>query len=373
MRSASKTTLGPTPGDVSKSSEAESGAEMKVGDRVQLRPPLEILSTLDPSGCLSGQPFMPEMLEYYGRSFRVSALATRVCDTATGWPGVRHLDKTVLLEDLRCSGKAHGGCQAQCRLYWRTEWLGPADPSEDTVDFLPADLEQLERFVRDHTKQDDSPRDEPLYRCQATELPRSSEIVSQWDARSLLSEAVNGNVTKWSYARISIRLVLEEIARRLRLPIETVFPFKQSKLSENIPSATTPAESSLAPGDLVRVRSREEILRTLGPNGKNRGLWFDREMLPFCGKTSRIQTKVERFIDEPTGRFVELKSDCYILEGFVCSGELSARRWFCCRQIYPWWRACWLEKIADTAAREPDGSAVHPAMDPTAGPLPPSS
>ena len=30
---------------------------------------------------------------------------------------------TVFLENLRCDGASHGGCQAECRIYWKEAWL----------------------------------------------------------------------------------------------------------------------------------------------------------------------------------------------------------------------------------------------------------
>ena len=57
--------------------------------------------------------------------------------------------------------------------------------------------------------------------------------------------------------------------------------------------------------------------------GRNRGLWFDREMLPFCGGTYRVRQRVTRIIDEHDGRLLELNRDCVTLEGVVCSGERS--------------------------------------------------
>jgi hypothetical protein len=76
-------------------------------------------------------------------------------------------------------------------------------------------------------------------------------------------------------------------------------------------------------------------------------MWFDREMLPFCGGTFRVRRRIHRFIDERAGgRMVELtKNDCVTLEGVVCSGDLSLRRWFCPRAIYPYWRECWLRRV----------------------------
>jgi hypothetical protein len=94
------------------------------------------------------------------------------------------------------------------------------------------------------------------------------------------------------------------------------------------------------------VRAKEEIAATLTPDGKDRGLWFDREMLPFCGGAFRVRQIIKRFIDDRTGRMIEFKrDDCVTLEGVVCSGDLSMHRYFCPRAIYPYWRASWLRRI----------------------------
>src|SRR5262245_41375262 len=70
-------------------------------------------------------PFMPEMLRFCGQRFRVRAVAHKTCETALGtWKG-RRLRDTVHLADLRCDGSAHGGCQAECTLFWKEVWLKP--------------------------------------------------------------------------------------------------------------------------------------------------------------------------------------------------------------------------------------------------------
>ena len=68
-------------------------------------------------------------------------------------------------------------------------------------------------------------------------------------------------------------------------------------------------------------------------------------MVPHCGRTARVRSKVERFIDEGSGRLVELGSECYILDGMVCDSARSEGRWFCPRAIYPWWRGVWLQPL----------------------------
>ena len=86
-------------------------------------------------------------------------------------------------------------------------------------------------------------------------------------------------------------------------------------------------------------------------------LWFDREMKVYCGATAHVKTKVERFIDEGSGRLVELATDAYILDGVVCESSRSSGRWFCSRAIYPYWRECWLERLEpDVSESAPPGS-----------------
>jgi hypothetical protein len=70
----------------------------------------------------------------------------------------------------------------------------------------------------------------------------------------------------------------------------------------------------LQPGDLVQVKSKAEIAETLNDQGRNKGLWFDREMMPYCGGTYRVRRRISRFIDDRDGRMIELKNDCVTLE-----------------------------------------------------------
>ena len=68
---------------------------------------------------------MPEMLEFFGGTFRVQTRIERACDTVK-W-GVRRIPDAVMLDDLRTGdGGGHAGCQAGCRLFWKEAWLRPA-------------------------------------------------------------------------------------------------------------------------------------------------------------------------------------------------------------------------------------------------------
>ena len=76
-------------------------------------------------------------------------------------------------------------------------------------------------------------------------------------------------------------------------------------------------------------------------------------MLPFCGHTFRVKDRVNRIIDDRTGRMMNISKDCIILDGAVCSGERSTGRWFCPRQIHAYWREAWLERVEDPIATGP--------------------
>ncbi len=53
---------------------------LKAGEWVEVRTQDEILATLDQNGRLGNVPFMPEMLEYCGKQFRVHRRTDKTCD-----------------------------------------------------------------------------------------------------------------------------------------------------------------------------------------------------------------------------------------------------------------------------------------------------
>ncbi len=99
---------------------------LHAGDLVEVRSKEEILRTLDANGRLDELPFMPEMLEYCGKTLRVGKRAHKTCDPAVGIGG-RKMPNTVHLENIRCNGAAHDGCEAGCLIFWKDAWLEPLD------------------------------------------------------------------------------------------------------------------------------------------------------------------------------------------------------------------------------------------------------
>ncbi|HYK92058.1 MAG TPA: hypothetical protein VE398_25060 [Acidobacteriota bacterium] len=99
----------------------------------------------------------------------------------------------------------------------------------------------------------------------------------------------------------------------------------------------------LQPGEWVRIRSEQEIKDTLDANGKNRGLAFTVEMLPFCGLTYRVLRRLDRMIQESTRKVIDL-DDTVILEGVTCDG-CHILRGGCPRDNYHFWREIWLNRL----------------------------
>jgi hypothetical protein len=315
---------------------------LRPGDVVEVRSAAEILATLDGNGAVDKMPFMPEMARLVGQRFTVSRRVDKICDTIASTGG-RRMEATVYLEDLRCDGSGHGGCQAGCKLYWKEAWLRRIDDPSGASDASADAAERLERLVQagTHTVREIDGKQSEVWRCQATEALNATTPLKTSNLSQYWRELTNGNFGLFRFIFLVLRGFPMEIARRVgllsQLPLRG--PGNQCKGGELL---------DLKPGDLVQVRSPAEIAPTLDEHGLNRGLSFDREMLHYCGRTLRVRDKVRRIVDDKTGRMLNLPKDCIILEGAVCSGERTPGNWFCPRQIYPFWREAWLRRVEES-------------------------
>ena len=319
------------------------GRPLRRGDTVQVLSPAEIYATLDDRGMLEGLPFMPEMLAFCGRRFVVNRRASKICDTMYTSRS-RHMSETVLLEDLRCDGSGHGGCQAECRLFWKEAWLrrvGSNDRSRAPTVGDQAAADALANVVTGNASRQTSADQQPMrlqYVCQATEHFRASVPLRTWDPRPYVREYTSGNVGLWRFLSVVARALVQEPLRRLRF--RGAFPLRGPHTE---PPLRTPLGLRL--GELVRVKTRDQIATTLTRDGVNHGVWFDDENLPYCGGTYRVRARITRLIDEHSGQLKELRNDWVALENVVCSGEHSLGRWFCPRAFPVQWTEEWLERV----------------------------
>lgn len=294
----------------------------------------EILATLDDHGALDGLPFMPEMSAFCGGKFRVFRRADKINDWVRH-SGLRRPRHTVLLEGLRCDGRHHGGCQAWCHLRWNEAWLTRADVAAEAIKpqgALPLRLGESD-LVRLAGRADDSGA--MRYVCQVTELGAGTTPLAWWDPRHYLRDLVLGNV-RLGPLLVGVSLAAFNRVQRARGGVGSI----------NYATLTQPSSPhqvlGLRPGEVVRVRSKLEIEATLNSRSRNRGLWFDAEMVRFCGGEYRVLARVEKVVEESTGKLIHLSNPCIILDGVTASGEYQA---FCAQNEAIFWREIWLERV----------------------------
>jgi hypothetical protein len=356
-------------------------SEFRSGDWVEVRSKGEILATLDSHGQLENLPFMPEMFEFCGKRFRVYKRAHKTCDPPNGLQGRRML-RTVHLEDVQCNGAAHDGCQARCLIFWKDAWLKKVDGPSDlaSIAFVGASMQLAERSelpvwqgTRDLEKE--KLTNEPVFVCQSTQISRATVPLKWWDLSQYVEDYLSGNVGLLRLFMTFAHFVFSQLVSSglgvgsvLRWSFDkaqkargrTPYPFRPGRIrtGEKTPSA----QLKLQPGELVRVRDYEDILATLDGNAHNRGMYFDAEMVPYCGGTYRVLDRITRIINEKTGKMLILNNDCIMLEKVICNACYSKFRRFCPRSIYPYWREIWLERV------DPDRKSEQPKLDSSKAP-----
>jgi hypothetical protein len=302
---------------------------------------------------------MPEMLRFCGGEFRVRARAHKVCDTIE-WQQFRRMDHAVHLAELRCDGSAHGDCQAGCLLFWKEAWLCPVESQGAEGLDLPSSVEGSDassnrlmvtvETLSQATQVGTTGAGQALFSCQATEVLRATEgPVNWWEPRQYLEDLTSGNSTVKHVARAVLvglfnrfqKLSVRLLPRWCLIQGGKRYPF----IKGTAPTGQTPDdELGLQPGEIVEIRSKEEIFATLDNEDRTRGLSFDTEMLKYCGRRAKVLRRVERIIDEKTGRMLRIKRATVILDGVVCTGDYHR----CCpRAVYPYWREVWLKRVGD--------------------------
>lgn len=356
---------------------------LRRGELVCVRSEAEILATLDERGELDGLPFMPEMLRFCGHPLRVDRRADKTCDTLTADLSARRMRDAVHLENARCTGADHGGCQAACLMFWKEAWLerleAPrthplwtlvADPGPQRVsDPVAAPRASCDREVLQNrtVARPASAGSELHYRCQITQLLEATTPLSSRSLMPYLRDLLSGNVSLGQMLKVAslrgatrlvwgrgFRIKVKLYDALARLLGESAWPYHPAPAAVG---AVPTGILDLKPGDLVTVKSHAEILATLRGRS-HRGLSFAPEMVRYCGGTYRVRARVEQILDERTGRMLRMKHDCIVLEEVVCRSECSANRLFCPRAIYPYWREIWLRRADDRGSAAPITSAA---------------
>ncbi len=308
----------------------------RTGDYVSVRSAEEILATLEADGTLEGLPFMPEMVEWCGKRFRVQRQVEKTCVDGyrqRQFPG----QQVVILDSPRCDGSRHDGCGHGCRIFWKEAWLRPADAAAESVAQSASGLEALKARLKVKA-------DAQRYFCQSTELFKATRAFpgaqKPWVLRILLREIRTGDLPLGAAAKTAYLSLSQKVRRRAG-----------GDRWLHGPHTRTPNESlGLQPGELVRVKSRAEIAQTLDRHGRNRGMGICSEMTRCCGGEARVRCRVDRLIDETTGIMREMtdtvtleniSNDASLAEECLCYGVLGD----CPRGEIMYWREIWLERM----------------------------
>lgn len=306
-----------------------SASHLGPGDFVQVKSPAEILLTLDADGTSDRLPFMPEMMEFCGRQFRVSKRVVKTCYYGTS-SGMRKFpaEDVVLLEGLRCSGEAHDGCQKACTIFWREAWLRKVEGPVSIETSIDA---ESGRSLRSRLKTATGPK---TYFCQASEILNATVELSRWERfGKCYSEVRSGNCG------------VPEMARRIVVwlfwKIRKVFLGAYARGTQK----STPAESlNLRSGEWVEIKPLTSITETLDARAYNRGLYFTPAMGGMCGEQHQVACKPEKIIVDGTGEMRQLRNTVF-LEGSLCGCDCVAFGG-CPRGEFAYWREIWLRRTS---------------------------
>lgn len=104
---------------------------------------------------------------------------------------------------------------------------------------------------------------------------------------------------------------------------------------------------NLAPGELVEVKSQQEILSTLRDTPDkpraHKGLVWMMGQAKYCGKRYRVFKRVETIRIEVIGELRKMKNTV-LLEGVMCDGF---EFYGCDRSCFYFWHEAWLRRVND--------------------------
>lgn len=144
---------------------------------------------------------------------------------------------------------------------------------------------------------------------------------------------------------------IENLGWRAGLKRALTSPFKRSgplqgerHALDGAAGAAADGESlGLQPGELVEVKTVEEVLATLDIARRHKGLLWMTGMRKYCGTRHRVHRRVEKIMLESNGQVRRMKNTV-LLEGATCDGSEFGG---CDRSCFHFWREVWLRRVED--------------------------
>ncbi|KPK78215.1 MAG: hypothetical protein AMJ79_00290 [Phycisphaerae bacterium SM23_30] len=148
-----------------------------------------------------------------------------------------------------------------------------------------------------------------------------------------------------SILQIRVKILRKTKRNAIYLKNRIMRIFKPKRQTGTLIEKTT---CDIRSGDLVRVRSKDEIKNMLDDREKYRGCLFIDEMYEHCGNTYIVLKVIDYFFDEARQKICRCRNTV-ILEGVLCSGRQRLYKVSCDRNCFFFWHTSWLEKIKKEA------------------------
>jgi hypothetical protein len=238
---------------------------------------------------------------------------------------MRNVNDTVFLEEVRCDGASHAGCNRGCLIFWKTAWLKRAGAGSHNGHTAKKGLSEPDLATLAH-------RDGQFF-CQSSEILNASQPLPWWNAKQYVWDLKYNRVPVLLFARSLFIAFYNKFASRVHLRTWGAVVGSQTSNGHK--------PLNLKPGELVRVKPLSQIKATLDAEGKHQNLLFGAPMTKFCGQVLQVRDRVENIVLEATPRQRKIK-DTVVLEGATCDGVCHR---LCPRQSLLFWRECWLERV----------------------------
>ena len=126
-------------------------------------------------------------------------------------------------------------------------------------------------------------------------------------------------------------------------------------------SATISSAKGLRVGDLVEVRSADEIMATLDERGELENLPFMPEMLKFCGQRLTVDKVAHKLCDTISGTGLHKMENAVHLTDSRCDGTAHGG---CQTACLLYWKEAWLKRVeADAPSSATSGPVDLPLLE----------
>ena len=260
----------------------------------------------------------------------------------------------------------------RCTIVWKEAWLRRAEANEPESSLRSAGASRNALVRAGRRRTSPATSSDPLYVCQATQLPAATKPLPWWKPDQYLEDYRSGNVSALRHrcptdllalrgagrhrrgARLAVSLDLQSNPIRAR---RRALPRAPRDICRRRPD--TSVNLGLKEGELVRVKSGDEILATVDELLVNRGMGFHPEMMPIAAKRFVSTQRVQKLINEKTGQLVELKDPVPRAGRRRLCRAATRDRSTVPRACPPYWREIWLERAEAPAAPSPGQAGDH--------------